>query len=131
VLLLVLVTRPGAGPGTLRDLGSAIAGIAWLTGLACAVLAPVAALLARAARRVRGGDALACGLVGAAGGYLAAQLLGGNGMSLAVIGAGAGALCGLAGWAASASASRSSARTLALLVIAGGVWAVALLSVSS
>jgi hypothetical protein len=129
LILLLLVARPGAGPGTLRDVASTVAAFGWLAGLACAALAPLAALLAWAVHRVRGGGALACGLVGAAGGLAVVQLLGGNGALLSVIGAVVGAVCGLAGWAASSSAGRSNARVIVLLVVAAGVWGGALLTV--
>jgi hypothetical protein len=129
VLSMGLTVHPGAGPGSLYDLASTVAAIGWLAGVACALLAPVAAVLALAVPRLRGGGALISGLVGAAGGFVLVSLLAGNGMLPHLVGAVLGAVCGGVGWSACSWAGRSSARVVGLLVTAAGVWTAAILTV--
>ena len=127
VLTVGLDLRPGAGPGSVRDVASSVAVIGWLSGVACALLAPVAAVLALGVRRVPGGGALVSGLVGAAGGVGVVLLLGGNWGFAHIVGAVLGAVCGVAGWFAASWANRSNVRSVALLVTAAGVWTAAVL----
>jgi hypothetical protein len=129
VLSVGLALRPAAGPGSLHDLASSVAAIGWLAGLACVLLAPVAAVLAWAVRRVRGGGALVCGVVGAAGGVLLVSLLAGNGLLPHLVGAVLGAVCGVVGWPVASCARRSIAWVIAPLAAAAGMWGAAVLTV--
>jgi hypothetical protein len=125
--LVLLALRPDVGPLSLRGVAEAVAALGWLPGIAIAVLTPVAALVAWALNRFPGGGLIACGLVGAVAGLAVYQLIGGNMAPVTVVPVALGAASGVVGWLASPWASRSSARTVTLVLAAGGVWTTALL----
>ena len=132
VLLALLPLGVAAvGDGVVRplDVVGGVAAIGWLAGLVCAVFAPIAGLLAAVARRLRGGAALACGLVGAAGGIAVDAMFYGSTPPTAALGAVLGAASGGTGWAGSQWARRSTVRVVALLAAAPGIWGAALLTV--
>ena len=127
VLFLLLYLRPGVGPWNLYDVAGGLVPLGAYAGMAVVLLSPVAAVLAAAVRRIRGG-APACVLVGAAGGVL--WMLSTNSLRPAVIGGTFGAVCGAAGWFAARWASRSAVRVLLLVAIPAGIWTTALLTVA-
>jgi hypothetical protein len=129
VLSAGLAMRPGAGPASLRDLASTVAGTGALAGLVCVAVTPVAGVLALAVRRVRWAGAVACVLMGAAGGVALLALWGVNSVLPAVISGVLGAICGAAGWAAASWARGPGSRVVSLVAIAGGTWGAALLTV--
>ncbi len=129
VLTAALTLRPGAGPGSLHDLAQSVAAFGSLGGLLIVVLAPVAAVLTWALRRVRGGGAVVCGLVGAAGGVGLLALWGVPPLLTAVIAGVLGAVCGVLGWAASSWAAGSGSRVVSIVAVAAGTWAAAMVTV--
>jgi hypothetical protein len=124
-----LALRPGVGPGSLQDLAQSVAAFGSLAGLLIVVLAPVAAVLTWALRRVRGGGAVACTVVGAAGGVALLALWSVHALLPLLISGALGVVCGVAGWAASSWAAGSGSRVVALLAVAGGTWGAAFLMV--
>jgi hypothetical protein len=129
VLSAGLVLIPDAGPASLADIAQTVAAIGSLAGLLLVVLAPVAGALALAVRRVPGGGAVVCGLVGAAGGVGLLALWGVPPLLPAVIAGVLGAVCGVAGWAASSWVGGSGSRVVSLVAVAAGTWAAAVLTV--
>jgi hypothetical protein len=129
VLTAGLAVRPGAGPWSLLGLAQSVATIGAFGGLFIMVLAPLAGALGLAARRVRGGGAVVCGLVGAVGGVGVLALWGVPPLLPAVIAGVLGTLCGVAGWAAASWARGSGSRAVSLVAVAAGLWAAAMLTV--
>jgi len=127
--LVLLAVRPHGEPLSLRGVASTVAAVGWLPGLAIAVLAPVAAALAVAVRRIPGGGAIACAVVGAAAGLAVDAAFYGPNPRTAVWAAGVLSAAGVVGWFASPWASRSGIRVLLLVAVAAGVWTTALLLV--
>lgn len=126
-LLLIALLAISNGEFSAESVGA----LGWLPGLAFAVVAPVVAALAAAARRVPGAVLVVCAVSGAVVGLVLTRLLGGLGddtsVGVQVQGAGVGLLLGVAGWAGSRLAARSTIAAVVLPVTAGALWGTSML----